>query len=399
MKVEIRPARAEEMDQFKYVASTALVQSPETYRDMRPEWTYCAFEDGKLATAYGEWPFTMRFNGDGVPVAAVTMVGTLPIYRRRGYLRKITIRHFELMHEQGDRAIAILYASQAAIYQRYGYAVVSTRHFYNIEPRYLEFSIPQAIPGTFREVSEDEFPMLVDLYRKFRAERTGYLHRGRPMWEAGVLASPPAGTQLNKVIYEESGEPLGYVIYTVQPQPEGEPGPAARLAIRDLIWLTTSAYRAVWEYFAKMDLVGNVIWRGVPGDDPLPHLLLEPRMLRLTSGDGLMGRIVDVEKAFPQRHYDEEGTLTFEIVNDDLCPWNCGRWKAEASVVESSISRTKEEPQLVMPVSTLAMILFGQISASEAARMARLDVHDESALSSWDRVMHTRYRPACADTF
>jgi predicted acetyltransferase len=155
----------------------------------------------------------------------------------------------------------------------------------------------------------------------------------------------------------------------------------------------------VWEYFANMDVVGNVIWRGVPSDDPLPYLLLEPRMLRLTSGDGLMGRIVDVEKAFPQRRYDEEGTLTFEIVNDDLCPWNCGRWKAEASVVESSISRTREEPQLVMPVSTLAMLMFGQISASEAARMARLDVGDDSALSSWDRVMRTKYRPACADMF
>lgn len=397
MEVEIRPARAEEMDQFKYVASTALVQSPETYRDMRPEWTYCAFEDGKLATAYAEWPFTMRFNGDGVPVAAVTMVGTLPIYRRRGYLRKITIRHFELMHEQGDRAIAILYASWAAIYQRYGYAVVSTRNSYNVAPRYLQFSLARPVPGSFREVGDDEFPLLVDLYRKFRADRTGYLHRGRPMWEAGVLASPPAGAQLSKVVYEEAGEALGYVVYMIQPQQP--PAEGGRLMIRDLIWLTTSAYRAIWEYFANMDAVGNIVWGGVPSDDPLPHLLLEPRMLRLTSGDGLMGRIVDVEKAFPQRRYDEEGTLTFEIVNDDLCPWNNGRWKAEASVVESSISRTREEPQLVMPVSTLAMLMFGQISAREAARMARLDVHDESAISSWDRVMHTKYRPACADTF
>jgi len=399
MGMEIRPAREEEIEQFTQVASTALVMKPTSFVGMRPEFTLCAFEDGKLATSYAAWPLTMRFNGESVPVAAVTSVGTLPIYRRRGYLRKITAAHFNLLHEQGERAIAILLASQAAIYQRYGYAIVSTVNHYNVEPRYLEFSFSQAVPGTFREVSNDKFELLVDLYRKFRTDRTGYLHRGKVMWEAGVLSPPPTGGQLNKVIYEESGEPLGYVIYTVQQQQGPGPGPGQQLTIRDLVWLTTSAYRAIWEYFARMDLVGNVIWWRVPGDDPLPHLLLEPRMLRLTSSDGLLGRIVDVEQALPQRQYDEEATLTFEIVDDDLCPWNCGRWKFEASSDKSAIIRTDEEPQLVMPISTLAMLLFGQISATEAARMARLDVCDKNALSSWDRVMHTKYHPACADTF
>lgn len=400
MGMEIRPAREDEMDQFVHVASTALVMKPSSFVAMRPEFTLCAFEDGKLATSYAEWPLTMRFNGVGTPVAAVTSVGTLPIYRRRGYLRKITAAHFNLLHEQGERAIAILLASQAAIYQRYGYGVVSTQHFYNIAPRYLDFSLPHPVRGTFREMSDDEFPLLVDFYRHFRADRTGYLHRAKVMWEAGVLSPPPAGTQLNKVIYEESGEPLGYVIYTAESPPGGiDPEPHQRLIIRDLIWLTTSAYRAIWEYFARMDLVGNIVWGRVPSDDPLPHLLLEPRMLRLTAGDGLLGRIVDVEKALPQRHYDEEGTLTFEITGDDLCPWNNSRWKLEASTNESSVNRTDEKPQLLMPVSTLAMLMFGQISASEAARMARLDVHDESALTLWDRVMRTKYRPACADMF
>jgi len=225
MGMEIRPAREEEIEQFTQVASTALVMKPTSFVGMRPEFTLCAFEDGKLATSYAAWPLTMRFNGESVPVAAVTSVGTLPIYRRRGYLRKITAAHFNLLHEQGERAIAILLASQAAIYQRYGYAIVSTVNHYNVEPRYLEFSFSQAVPGTFREVSNDKFELLVDLYRKFRTDRTGYLHRGKVMWEAGVLSPPPTGGQLNKVIYEESGEPLGYVIYTVQQQQGPGPGP------------------------------------------------------------------------------------------------------------------------------------------------------------------------------
>ncbi len=399
MGLEIRPAKEEEMEQFVHVASTSLVMEMASFVSMRPEFTLCAFEDGKLATSYGAWPLTMRFNGEGVPVAAVTSVGTLPIYRRRGYLRKVTAAHFNILHEEGERAIAVLLASRAAIYQRYGYGVVSTQHNYNIDPTYLKFPLPYPARGTFREAGDDDFPLLVDLYRRFRADRTGYLHRGRELWQAGVLAPPTAGAQLNKVVYQEAGEPLGYVIYTVQPQLETVPGPAQRLAIRDLIWLTTSAYRAVWDYFANMDLVSNIVWGRVPIDDPLPHLLLEPRTLRMTSGDGLLGRVVDVERALTQRCYDEGGTLIFEIVGDDLCPWNNGRWKLEASTDESYVNRTGDEPQLVMPVSTLAMLLFGQISASEAARMGRLDFVDESAVCLWDRVMRTKYRPACADMF
>ena len=399
MGLEIRPAMQEELEQFKHVASIALVMKPETWHEMRPEWTLCAFEDGKLATSCAAWPLTMRFNGEGVPVAGVTTVGTLPAYRRRGYLRKITTTHFELLHEQGERPIAILYASMAAIYQRYGYAVVSTRNSYNLEPRNLQFPLARPVTGNFREVGDDEFGLLVDLYRHFRTERMGYVHRGRAMWEVGVLAPPPAGGMLSKVVYQEAGEPLGYMIYTLEPLPGSGPlRPIHHLAIRDLVWLTPSTYQAVWNYFACMDLVSEIVWERVPSDDPLPHLLLEPRMLRVTSYDGILARIVDVEQALPKRRYHEEGTLTFEII-DDLCSWNRGRWKLETSAAETSISRTSEEPQLVMPISTLAMLVFGQISATEAARMERLDVLEHGALSSWDRVMRTAYRPFCADMF
>jgi len=216
------------------------------------------------------------------------------------------------------------------------------------------------------------------------------------MWEAGILAPPPAGAVLTKVVYEEASEPLGYVIYIVEP---ATGGPATqRLVIRDLIWLNPSAYRVIWNHFVPMDLVATITWPWVPVDDPLPHLILEPKMLHITSKDGLMARIVDVEQALPGRRYFEEGTVTFEII-DDLCPWNRGRWKLETSPPGATVSRTTEEPQLVMPVSTLAMLAFGHLSATEAARMQRLSVLDQDALPLWDRLMRTAYRPFCADVF
>jgi len=396
MNAEIRPIRAEELDAFKHVAANALVMSPDSFVGMQPEFTLCAFEDGRLATSYAAWPFTMRFNGKAVPVAAVTTVGTFPTYRRRGYLRRITSLHFQKLHEEGERPISVLLASLAAIYQRYGYAVVSTNVAYSFEPRYLRFAVPGGIAGVFREVGDDDFPVLVNLYRRFREDRTGYMHRGRELWHADVLGRPPGNGFLHRVVYEENGEPLGYVVYTIEPGTGSVPNNIIR--IREVCWLTSSAYRAAWEYFANMDTVKTVYWGRVPPDDPLPHLLLEPRMLNATCSDGLLGRMVDVERALASRGYDEEGVLTLEVT-DDLCPWNQGRWRLEASPEGSSVRTCDETPQVVMPVSTLAMVLFGQVSATEAARMGRLEVNRPDALPVWDRVMHTRHRPARADYF
>ena len=106
------------MEEFVRVATTALVIPAERVKTIRPEWTLCAFADGQLVTSYAAWPLTMRFNGGGVPVAGVTFVGTLPGVRRRGYLRQIVAAHFGLLHERGDRTMAILVATQAAIYHR-----------------------------------------------------------------------------------------------------------------------------------------------------------------------------------------------------------------------------------------------------------------------------------------
>ena len=63
------------------------------------------------------------------------------------------------------------------------------------------------------------------------------------------------------------------------------------------------------------------------------------------------------------------------------------------------MARTDDSAQVSMPVSTLSTLVFGQLSASEAARMGRLDVLDQQALPQWDAVMRTMYRPACADIF
>lgn len=404
MQIETRPARPEEMNEARRIAAETNVLPPgiipqEFIDKITHDMTMCAFVDGEMATAYAAWFFIMKFNGMDAPVAGVSFVGTLPVFRRMGCLRKVHERHFKLLHEKGEKPISILFASKAAIYQRYGYAVVSTQNSYDIEPKHIQFRSLKHLrsTGKLKQLHEDGVKTLDKIYNQFIAPRTGYLVRDKFKWKTGVLSPPPApGTVFDKIIYEENGIPLGYVVYTVESHLNGH-GMDQTISIKDMAWLSISAYYGIWNYFTNMDLTNNIHWYQAPPDDPMPHLLLEPARLNMKSMNGFLARIVDVEKAIPMRGYSEDGELTFEIVEDDMCPWNNGKWHMEISDGKGSIKRTNKNPEASMTINTLAMILFGQISATSAMRMGRIDEIREDAFIRYDRLLRTEYMPFCSD--
>ena len=400
MQIEVRPAKQEEMDEARRVAAETNVLPPGLISQVfingiTPDMTLCAFVDGELATSYASWPFTMRFNGIDAPVAGVSFVGTLPVFRRMGCLRKIHTRHFELMHEKGERPISILFASQATIYQRYGYAIVSTQNSYEIEPGNIQFKSLKHLnkTGKLKQLHKDEVDILDKIYRNFTTQRTGYLIRDKFKWETGVLNPPSApDTVFDKVVYEENGIPLGYVIYTVEPHLQGH-----KISIRDMAWLSISAYYGIWSYFTKMDLANKIHWRQAPSDDPLPHLIVEPMRLNIKRTRGFLSRIVDIEKAIPFRGYNEDGELVFSIVDDEMCPWNNGTWCLKIKDGKGAIEKTDMQPEAAMTINSFAMIFSGQISATRAMRMGMIDVIKEDAVPVYDRLLKTLYMPFCCD--
>src|SRR5690606_29328633 len=112
-----------------------------------------------------------------------------------------------------------------------------------------------------------------------------------------------------------------------------------------------------------------------------------------------LGRVVDLPRAVEARGYDASAILTVEII-DALCPWNDGQWQFEISP-GGALARplATGEPQLSMTNHTFAMLLFGQLSATRAARAGRIGVNDPAALPRWDAALATRYAPFCADSF
>jgi predicted acetyltransferase len=410
--LEIRPHRPEEAAAFARVGSIcggnyrSPIVVPEGGSVIAPEWTLCAFDDGELATAYAAYPFTMRLNGAPARVAGVTAVGTLPWHRRKGHLRKIIETDFRRRYEQQQEPISILLASIAGIYQRYGYAVASKRQRFRVDPRWIDFapSLPPAA-GRMREASKNELPLLKDLYKQFAAPRNLYLHRANVMWESRVLGISQVYEGFDDpgpalvAIYEEAGQPRGYVCYTPKwhAQYEDGAGPGQRVFVRDYAWLTPSAYRAMWEHVRTFDLAVRVEMFAAM-DDPAFDVLLDPRELHATCSDHVLARIIDLERALPLRPYGREGRITFDV-KDDLCAWNRGRWALEAGPDGTRFVRTNEAPQLSLDISAMALLMCGTLSATALLRAGRAEAAPGAPLDQWDAIWRTAYAPHCPDGF
>jgi predicted acetyltransferase len=341
----------------------------------------------------------MRFNGERVAVAGVSSVGTAPQKRRRGYLRRVMVQGLRDQRDRGQ-SLGVLYGSLAAIYQRFGYAVASAHYDYAIDPRDVRFASGPEPDGEVRVTGIEALPLLKEIYRTFATPRNGLIHRGETLWRDGPFADVDVRDgPVYAAIYEEGEEALGYAIYTNR---EWEFGDAAErtqlLTLREMAWLTPSAHIALWRHLGAHDLVYRIRARGMPEDDPLFHLLEEPRLLRRTMRDGVMWRVVDVEQALPQRPYGTAANLVFEL-DDPLCDWNCGVWELETDGPSATVRRSRRAAQLRLPVHSLSAMVSGFLSATALAEMGRVEVVDPTALIDWDRAFATRYRPHCMDNF
>jgi predicted acetyltransferase len=380
------------MREFARQASRQLGLPEEMFAGMSPEWTMCAFLNGELVTTYGWWPLQVRLNGRAVPMAGVTQVSTHPAHRRRGYLGAVTRAHFEQMHERSEAAIAGLHPSWMAIYQRFGYGTVNVRQSYRVEPRDIRFHHPLDACGRIRELNPaTEFGLLVEVYRRFREDRTAMVHRGRAMWDAGALQEPPDGSRRIVLAYEEDGEPLGYLVYLHGRRAHAG---ARVLRVMDLFALAPTAYQALWRVLATYDNVDEIEWDNAPPDDPLPLMLVEPRLLNQSLRDGIMARLVTVEDALAQRPYAAVSELRFEL-RDAFCPWNAGRWRVLTSPEGGQMARIDgQEVDFALTPDTLASLIFGRYTASEACRAGLLDgVRGRETRERWDVALRLTQPP------
>ena len=158
----------------------------------------------------------------------------MPTHRGRGILRGFMEQLFADAREHGE-PLAALYASEAAIYGRFGYGVAAHWLDVNAESRRMSFRDDPGRKGTVRLVNEDEaFEQFPAIYERLRRERPGMLSRSEHWWRRHRLADyehrrQGASRRFNALL-DLDGKPAAYAVYRVKEEWEGYPRGEVRVA-------------------------------------------------------------------------------------------------------------------------------------------------------------------------
>ena len=400
MNIEVRNATAAELADIERLVTYAFADSGgEPIENwLQPEWSLCAFDGETLVASSGSVPFAMRCNGREIAADGVTLVSVDPGYRRQGIVRQLMEGLLRRARE-AEIPVSILWASMGAIYQRFGYGLVGHPARYEIEPRYVQFQDGVAPTGRTRLLARDAaLEVLPDVYRRYAEPRNGLLHRTYH-WKF-VLPERKKGDREHyaAVHYGDDGTAEAYVVYQTEYGSDLEPQMKQTLTIGDLAWTSLNGYRAIWSYLAAHDLVGKIVWRSVPADDPARWMFLEPRMLYRGTNDGVWLRVVDTAGTLAARGYGVDDEVVVAVQDDVLCPWNNGAYRVTADDGTADVQSVSAQADVVFTPNGLASAVMGAGSVSQLVRAGRASAA-EADLGRLDALFATRYAPHCADMF
>ncbi len=409
MSYEIRPIVPEEYREFMVAEGSAFGSHPtdaelEQRRDtFEFDRTLATFDDGRIVATAGAYSFDLTLpGGKTVAVPGVSWVGVLPTHRRRGLLTAMMARQL------GDYAaagypLAMLTASESAIYGRFGYGLATSVTSFEIETRFARLARRPELPGRLRLLDhEGGVAALTTAYERLRRQQPGALSRTHAYWE-WLLSNPHGssegfGTRLYVAYEGPSGAVEGAAHYRIKPDwTNGLPN--GTLLLRELYAATSEAREALWSYFLNADLVTTVRAVSRPTDDPIRWLLADPRRLRSVAlNDDLWLRILDVPKALAARSYAATDTLTLEVT-DAFRPETTGRYQLAASDEGATCQRTTASPDLSLGIADLGAVYLGGVSWTTLAEAGRVHERTAGALRRADALFYTARAPYCATPF
>jgi predicted acetyltransferase len=332
---------------------------------------------------------------DPVPVGAVTSIGVAPGHRRRGVLSMIMRRQLELLHETGE-SLAVLWASEGGIYGRFGYGP-STRPARIALPRGTAFRRDVVVdPEPVRELPRERaLPFVRDLYEEVWHTRAGYLDRPDAAWEYHLSDQP--GRRQGQTAFRFAVHPQAYAVYRAKPDWQ-DSGPRTTVNVHELTAATPAAYAAMLRYLLDMDLVGEVVLR-LGADEPVVHMLTNPRTAVRTVFDALWTRLVDVDQALMARRFLVPLDLVLEVA-DDWCPWNAGRWRlVVGSDGRAEVTRTDAPADLALDVAALGTAYLGGTRLSTLAGAGRVRECRPGALTQASLAFLHHDEPQCFEVF
>lgn len=359
-------------------------------RLLEPGRTVGAFVDDQLvATADAVTSRLTLPGGTIVGHAAVTHVGVLPSFTRKGMATDL-MRH--QLHDVAARGetVATLRASEATIYERYGYGVASSSQTVEVQTARAEFRLGIPAGGPVRLLDAKQvWDALPRIYAENRPSRPGTIDRPDVWWQSIRLRTESSSQPWYVAVHGEPGAETGFTRYRPIDTEKWFISDQRTIVVEDFFAPGTDAYLGLLRFLLGLDLVDRVVFWMLPVDDPLPWLLLDRRAARVTAThDETWLRIVDVEKALTARQYEDDGVVTV-AVDDPLLPGN----SITATITGHGAERSDRHPELHVDVAGLAAVLLGGATWHSLAVAGLARAEHPAALTTAESLFAVREAP------
>ncbi len=367
-----------------------------------------ADDDGRMVGQAAAHTFDMSVPGGArLPVAGVTWVGVLPTHRRRGTVTALMRRQLDDVVARGE-PIAVLTASEASIYGRFGYGLATRLAKVRIDTsRDLPLWSEPECGGRFRLVdpagAEPDARRIVDA---LLAARVGELTRPDAWWPAFHKdredGRKGASARFWVVHESSSGEVDGVAHYRVKERWGGDDAvPRNEVQVGD-VWTTDPEVEAATLlYLAGIDLTTSITTWSRPVDDPFRLRLVDDRRYRVElQHDHLYVRLLDIPGALSARTYDLAGDEPVVLgVDDGFRPQGSGRYRIAEGKCERVGDLHDGDADAFLGVDALGCLYLGDVTARQLAAAGRLRPSSERGLDAVDRLFRTPSAPFCTMEF
>lgn len=347
-----------------------------------PGRVYGAWLDGTLAGTTNSFLSELTLpGGESVAHAAVTHVGVLPHFTRRGVLQKLFRQQLEDLHQEGI-SVATLRASQGAIYPRFGYGVASVFQNLRIDKRELT-TLPKLEGEVQLLPAADAWQTVQEIVARYPLSHAGTLTRWPQWWAMQQHRLEHSNLNHYVVLALKEGIPQAFVRYHAQPDDNWLYSTERTLVVDDFHAADPELAVTLFNYLLQLDIARFVQLPHRPVDDVLPLMLDNPRAIAQQGlWDETWLRIISLERTLNTRRY-QDAPPVIVTVTDALLPVNQGNWL----ISSESVKRTTQPADLSLDSATLAMLLLGGHKVWQLIQARRIQIINPQAPKRLERLL------------
>lgn len=397
----VRQARAEDYEEMGALFAGAMMFEPSVddlgRRLFEPERALVVTDGAEIVGSTRALTRDLSVPGAVVPAAHVTGVGVRATHRRRGLMAELITRQLREVPE----AIAVLWASEAGIYGRFGYGAAAFSTSYEVDLHRVGPSKVRTRPGEISVLSvDDALKELPSLLRGLQERRPGVSGRSELEWQGRLKDKPEerGGKTARQILVhrDETGTIDGYALWRGK-MDWGPTGPASEVHVEELVG-TGPAYQTLWQHLLTLDLAATLRFGFAAVDEPLQQLVTTPTALNRRISESLWLRVTDVARALGQRRYAVPVDLVLEVT-DEVIPANAGRFRLTADGPTVQCERTGDPADLSLSVTELGATYLGGRTLTEFAATGRVTEHTAGSLTHATAAFSWPVAPASIEIF